>query len=166
MAKEHRARQIIHLDMGGSGPAVLMVHGFADSTYCWHKNVKPLMDEGFRVVLVDQPGLGRSDIPPEGYVFSVAAQASAVLRVADALNLTAFHIVGSSMGGGISLYMSIYHPERIQKAKQQNPWFYTTGHRGVRPSAAPRKTAHRQPDDDRLPGWKEREFGDGQGWVC
>lgn len=116
--------RIHYMDMGGSGPAVLMVHGFADSTYCWHKNVKPLMDEGFRVVLVDQPGLGRSDIPPEGYVFSVAAQASAVLRVADALNLTTFHIVGSSMGGGISLYMGIYHPERIHKAILFSPACY------------------------------------------
>ncbi|NTW36355.1 MAG: hypothetical protein HGB17_09535, partial [Syntrophobacteraceae bacterium] len=29
--------RIHYVDMGGSGPAVLMIHGFADSTYCWHK---------------------------------------------------------------------------------------------------------------------------------
>jgi pimeloyl-ACP methyl ester carboxylesterase len=116
--------RIHYMDMGGSGPAVLMIHGFADSTYCWHKNVGPLTDHGFRVVLVDQPGLGDSDIPPKGYVFSVAAQASAALKVADALNLDSFHIVGSSMGGGISLYLCLHHPERVRKAVLISPACY------------------------------------------
>jgi pimeloyl-ACP methyl ester carboxylesterase len=112
------------VDMGGDGPAVVMVHGFADSAYCWHRNVRPFMDQGFRVVLVDQPGLGDSDIPPEGYVFSVASQASAVLKAADALNLDSFHIVGSSMGGGISLYLALHHPERVRRAVLISPACY------------------------------------------
>jgi pimeloyl-ACP methyl ester carboxylesterase len=116
--------RIHYIDTGGNGPTVVMVHGFADSTYCWHKNVRPLIDEGFRVVLVDQPGLGSSDIPPQGYVYSVEAQAQSVLKVADALHLTSFHLVGSSMGGGISLHLSLHHPERISKAILLSPACY------------------------------------------
>jgi pimeloyl-ACP methyl ester carboxylesterase len=112
-----------YVDMGRGRP-VLMVHGFADSSYCWHANARPLVDAGFRVVLVDQPGLGRSEIPPEGYLYSMENQAAQVIRLADRLQLNRFSLVGHSMGGGIVLYLCLRHPGRVDRAVVLDPACY------------------------------------------
>lgn len=104
-----------YIDMGNGEP-VIMVHGFADSSYCWHENVQALVEKGFRVILVDLPGLGRSGIPPGKYVFSVENLAASVLKVAKELALPRFSLVGSSMGGGIVLYLVSNSPERVRRA--------------------------------------------------
>lgn len=102
------------IDMG-TGQAVVMIHGFGDSAYCYHKNLRALLDAGFRVILVEQPGLGQSDIPPQPYTYSVENQAEAISTALDCLGIDRFPIVGHSMGGGIALYLAFYYPQRIEK---------------------------------------------------
>ncbi|MBC2717377.1 MAG: alpha/beta hydrolase [Desulfobacteraceae bacterium] len=114
----------IHYIDIGNGLPVFMVHGFADSTYCWHKNMNPLLAAGFRTILIDQPGMGLSGMPPEEHIFSIENQASAVIALADHLGLKQFDIVGSSMGGGISLYLSLKYPEKIRKTIVIDPACY------------------------------------------
>ncbi len=109
-----------YIDMG-SGEPVVMVHGFADSTYCWHENVPPLKDAGYRLIIMDQPGLGRSDIPPEPYEFSIENQAKAIVRLTEKLGVWKFSIVGHSMGGGIALYITANHPKRVRKTVLIDP---------------------------------------------
>ena len=111
------------IDMG-EGEPIVMVHGYGDSTYCWHENARSLLDAGFRVVLVDQPGLGRSGTPPEPYVYSIENQASAILSLLDRLEIERFDLVGSSMGGGISLLIGLNHPDRIRKIIVVDPACY------------------------------------------
>jgi len=116
----------------GQGDPVILVHGFASSSYCWHENVPALVDAGFRVILVDQPGLGRSGIPPKPYAFSVENQAGEILKLADRLELKRFSLIGSSMGGGIVLYMSLHHPDRVAKTVVVSPACYALGkHHGL-----------------------------------
>ena len=98
----------------GTGPPVVMVHGYADSSYSFHENVRPLLAAGFRVIVLDLPGLGRSSIPGKPYVYSVENQARQVLRLADRLGLERFHLVGHSMGGGIALYLAWRHAGRLR----------------------------------------------------
>lgn len=112
-----------YIDMG-SGDPVVMVHGFADSSYCWHANAAALKDAGHRLIIVDLPGLGRSDIPPEPYVFSIESQARAVVSLTEKLGLTEFSLVGHSMGGGIALSITLDHPEKIRKAVVIDPVCY------------------------------------------
>jgi pimeloyl-ACP methyl ester carboxylesterase len=112
-----------YIDMG-SGDPVVMVHGFADSSYCWHENAAALKDAGHRLIIVDLPGLGRSDIPPEPYVYSLENQAKAVVSLTEKLGLKEFCIVGHSMGGGIALYITLNHPEKIRKAVVIDPVCY------------------------------------------
>lgn len=102
------------VDMG-TGQAVVMIHGFGDSAYCYHKNVQALLDSGFRVILVEQPGLGQSDIPPQPYTCSVENQAEAIRTALDNLGMDRFLLVGHSMGGGIALYLATHYPQRIGK---------------------------------------------------
>lgn len=116
------------LDVGGfklhmidSGPGdggrrvVVMIHGYGDSTYCWHKNFQPLVDAGFRVILVDQPGFGRSDIPPEPHRYGATDQSAIIARAIAKLGIERYSLVGSSMGGGISLYIAATHPQNVEK---------------------------------------------------
>jgi 4,5:9,10-diseco-3-hydroxy-5,9,17-trioxoandrosta-1(10),2-diene-4-oate hydrolase len=105
----------------GAGQPVVMIHGIADSTYSWHENAQALADAGLRIILVDQPGFGKTDIPASGWTYSVENQGEAILGMADQLGLERFSLVGHSLGGGISLYMAWKHPERIDRVAVIDP---------------------------------------------
>jgi pimeloyl-ACP methyl ester carboxylesterase len=105
----------------GRGDPVLLVHGFADSTYCFHANFKPLVDAGFRAIAIDLPGLGRSEAPPEPFVYSIENLAGETLKFADRLGLGRFAIAGSSMGGGIALFLAERQPERVVRVIAFDP---------------------------------------------
>jgi pimeloyl-ACP methyl ester carboxylesterase len=51
----------------GTGPLVLLCHGFPELSYAWRHQLEPLADAGFHVVAVDLPGYGRSDKPDVQY---------------------------------------------------------------------------------------------------
>ena len=112
-----------YIDMG-KGPVVLMIHGFADSSYCWHHNVKPVVDAGYRVIAVDMPGLGRSTVPPKDFTMSVDNLSRACLSLMDRLNIETFTVVGSSMGGGVSLFLMGHHPDRAIRGIVVDPASY------------------------------------------
>lgn len=100
----------------GKGEPVLLIHGFADSTYCWHKNVKPILDAGFRVILVDIPGLGQSDIPPDDFSLGVVNLGEQIIHFTDQMKLERFDLVGSSLGGAVGLYLCLNYSDRIKKS--------------------------------------------------
>jgi pimeloyl-ACP methyl ester carboxylesterase len=118
-----------YIDMGRGRP-VLLIHGLADSTYAWHRNVPALVESGLRVILVDQPGMGLSGAPPAPYRYSVENQASAVRAVADHLNLGRFDLVGSSMGGGVALYLAWKLEARVRSVTAIAPVCYRVGRHG------------------------------------
>ena len=60
-AGEVRLRAMVE----GDGPLVLMVHGFPESWYSWRHQIGPLVDAGYRVLVPDQRGYGRSSQPTE-----------------------------------------------------------------------------------------------------
>src|SRR5581483_9402777 len=57
----------LHVAEAGSGPLVLLLHGFPQFWYAWHRQLLDLADAGFRAVAVDLRGFGASDKPPRGY---------------------------------------------------------------------------------------------------
>jgi pimeloyl-ACP methyl ester carboxylesterase len=120
--------QLHYLDIG-QGEPVLMIHGWADSAYTWHKNLPKLTQPGFRLVLIDLPGMGQSTIPPQPYSYTVENMSRAVLHLADHLHLQRFTIAGHSMGGSIALYVCLYHPRRVNRAVTIAPACYPPSHR-------------------------------------
>jgi 4,5:9,10-diseco-3-hydroxy-5,9,17-trioxoandrosta-1(10),2-diene-4-oate hydrolase len=109
-----------YIDLGVGDPLV-MIHGIGDSTYSWHQNAKALVDAGFRVVLVDQPGFGRSGIPSKGWAYSVENQAGAVLQVVNRLGIDRFQLVGHSLGGGEALYLAWTQADRLPRVAVISP---------------------------------------------
>jgi pimeloyl-ACP methyl ester carboxylesterase len=82
----------------GSGPAVVLIHGWPLSADSWEKQHTALAEAGFRVVAYDRRGFGRSDKPWTGYDYDTLADDTAA--VVQGLGLTDVSLVGFSMGGG------------------------------------------------------------------
>jgi pimeloyl-ACP methyl ester carboxylesterase len=116
---EHRLR-VIEI---GTGEPLLLVHGFADSAYAWHRNFRALAGAGFRVVAYDYPGCGESALP-DGFRFGVDNLARVALGLLDALGIERAHLVGHSMGGGIGLHLALHHADRLRRAVLAAPVCY------------------------------------------
>lgn len=83
--------------------------------YSWEKQVPALLDAGYRVIMYDRRGFGRSSKPTVGYDYDTfAADLDKVIRELDLYDTT---LVGFSMGGGeVARYLGVYGSKRINKA--------------------------------------------------
>jgi pimeloyl-ACP methyl ester carboxylesterase len=93
----------------GSGPGLLLLHGFASSIYTW-KDVLPELARRYDVVALDFPGFGESDQPPD---LDAARYPAFVLALLDRLGIRKAAVVGNSMGGAVAVVIAGSHPERI-----------------------------------------------------
>ncbi|CAD6009761.1 alpha/beta fold hydrolase [Agreia sp. COWG] len=102
-------------DTGGSGRAVVLIHGWPLSGESWKYQVPALVAAGYRVVTYDRRGFGRSDKPLTGYGYdTLTDDLEAVLTALDLRDVT---LVGFSMGGGeVARYFTKYGTERIHSA--------------------------------------------------
>ncbi len=97
---------------GGSGPAVLLIHGMAGSTATW-KSVMPALAEQFTVVAPDLPGHGDSEKLVGD--LSLGSFASTLRDLLVALDLERATIVGQSLGGGVAMQFAYQYPERAER---------------------------------------------------
>jgi pimeloyl-ACP methyl ester carboxylesterase len=99
----------------GSGPPVVLIHGWPLNGDAWEKQIGALLAAGHRVITYDRRGFGRSSKPAIGYNYDTfAADLDAVLC---ALDLTGVSLVGHSMGTGeITRYIGKFGTKRLRKA--------------------------------------------------
>lgn len=102
------------IDMG-TGPTVLMLHGFPNSSSDWRFQIPELVKAGYRVIAPDLLGLGKSDKPLAPEHYTVAKDAERALAVLTSLNIQRARIVGHDRGGGASWYIAAHHPERVEQ---------------------------------------------------
>jgi pimeloyl-ACP methyl ester carboxylesterase len=93
----------------GSGPTLVLLHALGLSRSAWDP-VVPALAERFDVVAVDLPGFGASPPLPPTTPASPEALAAAVGALLDELGLTAPHVVGNSLGGGVALELAAARP--------------------------------------------------------
>nr|WP_185245264.1 alpha/beta fold hydrolase [Citrifermentans bremense] len=98
----------------GSGPAVLLIHGFPLNRQMWQPQLKPLADAGYRVIAPDLRGFGASDAPATGY--SMDRFADDLVSLLDALDIEQAVVGGMSMGGYILMNLLERHPDRVRAA--------------------------------------------------
>lgn len=103
-------RTVAYADWPGPGTPILLVHGIGSSVDTWGSVPKDLAD-GRRVIAVDLPGHGQSASGPGDY--SLGALASTLRDLLDRLAIERVHLVGHSLGGGISLQFAYQFPERV-----------------------------------------------------
>jgi pimeloyl-ACP methyl ester carboxylesterase len=96
----------------GEGPAVIFVHGLGASWQSWLENI-PEFSRDRRVVAMDLPGFGCSDLPEHD--ISIEQYADWTFRLLDELGIERGTIVGNSMGGFIAADMAIRRPDRVQR---------------------------------------------------
>ena len=103
---------------GGSGPAILLLHGHPRTHTTWHR-VAPLLAGSFTVVCPDLRGYGRSSHPPElpGHAtYSKRAMAADGVELMRLLGHDRFAVVGHDRGAYVATRLALDHPERVTHA--------------------------------------------------
>lgn len=102
-----------HVAEAGSGPLVLLLHGFPQFWWAWRHQLPALAAAGYHAVAMDLRGYGASDKPPRGYdTPTLAADVAGVVR---ALGGTEAAVVGHDWGGWIAWSMPSLQP-RVTRA--------------------------------------------------
>ncbi len=96
----------------GPGRDVVLLHGFASSSYTWEAVAPRLAERGFRVLALDMKGFGWSDKPASG-AYDPVALMEGVKSWMDAVGLSRAAVVGNSLGGAVASLMALVHPERV-----------------------------------------------------
>ena len=107
-------------DTGGSGPPVLLVHGWPQHWWSW-RAVMPLLAADFRVMALDLRGFGWSEATPRGY--RKEELADDVVGVLDALEIDRVNLVGHDWGGVVGFLVCLNHTARVERFVPMN-----TGH--------------------------------------
>ncbi len=100
------AQGSIHYTDEGKGCALILLHGFCESIHVWDDWKEDILEEGYRLILIDLPGFGASEVP----LYRMEEMATAVLAVADHAKLKQAVIIGHSMGGYVALAVAATQP--------------------------------------------------------
>lgn len=102
----------LHVAELGTGPLVLLLHGFPQFWWAWHQQLVDLADAGYHAVAVDLRGYGASDKPPRGYdAPTLAADIAALVTSLGAADAT---IVGNDLGGKLAWTIAARHPQVVR----------------------------------------------------
>jgi haloacetate dehalogenase len=107
----------INFVTAGSGPGLLLLHGYPQSHIEWRK-VAPQLAQNFTVVAADLRGYGDSSKPPDGenhFGYSKRATAQDQVEVMSSLGLEKFSVVGHDRGGRVAHRMALDHPDHVTK---------------------------------------------------
>jgi pimeloyl-ACP methyl ester carboxylesterase len=99
----------------GTGPAVLLIHGFPDSSHVWRHQVPALVGAGLRVIAPDPRGFGESDKPEAVEDYAVSRSRADMIAVLDALGLRRAHVVGHDWGAGVAWMLAALTPDRVER---------------------------------------------------
>jgi pimeloyl-ACP methyl ester carboxylesterase len=100
------------VDTGGTGPAVVMIHGLGGNLLHFDYALAGRLAGEFRLILVDRPGSGYST-RAAGADASFTAQAAAIAKLIGALGLNRPLVVGHSLGGAVALALALDHPDCV-----------------------------------------------------
>ena len=102
---------------GGSGPALLLLHGYPQNHHCW-AGLAPRFADRFDVIVPDLRGYGESDAPPDDEahtVYAKRAMAADLVGLMDALGIERAHVLGHDRGARVAYRMALDHPGRVDR---------------------------------------------------
>lgn len=130
---EGQAVRMAYMDVPAAGKAngrtVVLLHGKNFFGAYWRGTVQALTAAGFRVVVPDQVGFGKSDKPDIHYSFHLLARNTK--RLLDTLGVKKAVVVGHSMGGMLATRFAIEYPETTERLVLENPIGLEDYRRGV-----------------------------------
>lgn len=115
--------EMAYMDVPAEGKergVVVLMHGKNFNGAYWGKTAKDLAVRGFRVIIPDQLGFGKSDKPTE-YQYSFHALADNTRRLLESLDINKVSIVGHSMGGMVAVRFTLMFPKIVTRLALVNP---------------------------------------------
>ena len=102
----------LHYHDGGSGQALVLLHGLGSSGLDWEYQY-PEFETNYRVIAPDLRGFGRSDKPEGPYL--VARHAEDLCALLDHLGIDRIQLLGFSMGGAVAFQFAASYPQRVER---------------------------------------------------
>ncbi len=119
---EHQSVKMAYMDVAPSnanGKSVILFHGKNFNGYYWKDAIKALAEKGYRVIVPDQVGWGRSDKPNIHYSFHVLADNNR--KLLDSLQIKSVIVIGHSMGGMLATRFTLMYPAIVEKLVLEDP---------------------------------------------
>ncbi len=103
-----------------NGKTIMLLHGKNFNGAYWERTAKELSDKGFRIIIPDQIGFGKSS-KPQNYQFSFSQLADNTKAILDELKIDKTIVLGHSMGGMVATRFTLLYPKRVEKLILENP---------------------------------------------
>jgi pimeloyl-ACP methyl ester carboxylesterase len=97
------------------GPAVILLHGFPEFSYGWRKQIAPLAEAGFRVIVPDQRGYNLSSKPSAVRDYGLRELTADVIAIADQVGREKIFLAGHDWGAAVAWNAAMRYPDRIEK---------------------------------------------------
>ena len=101
----------MHFVEVGTGPPVVMCHGFPECWYSWRHQLPALAEAGYRAVALDLRGFGQTDNPKEVEAYSVLQLSGDLVGLLDALGEKKAVVIGHDLGAGLAQYAALLRPD-------------------------------------------------------
>ncbi|HEX7922181.1 MAG TPA: alpha/beta fold hydrolase, partial [Bradyrhizobium sp.] len=113
MAKLNRSGVDIYYEVHGSGPPLILTHGYSSTSAMWQGQIEAL-SKRHRLILWDMRGHGQSDYPDNPDAYSEALTVGDIAALLDDAGADKAIVGGLSLGGYMSLAFHRAHPERVR----------------------------------------------------
>ena len=120
---QREALEMAYMDVAPQSPngrSVVLLHGKNFNGYYWESTARALLAAGYRVIIPDQIGFGKSS-KPRRYQFSFQQLALNTRALLDHLGIRTASVVGHSMGGMLAIRFALIFPDRVEKLALINP---------------------------------------------
>jgi pimeloyl-ACP methyl ester carboxylesterase len=104
----------MHIAEQGTGPLVVLCHGFPESWYSWRHQIGALADAGFHVVAPDMRGYGQTDAPEAIDQFTLLHLVGDMVGLLDALGAEDAVIAGHDWGAPVAWHAALLRPDRFR----------------------------------------------------
>ncbi|MEO8110776.1 MAG: alpha/beta hydrolase [Ginsengibacter sp.] len=119
---EKQEVKMAYMDVSANTPngnSVILFHGKNFNGYYWKDVIKALVEKGYRVIVPDQVGWGRSDKPNIHYSFHMLADNNR--KLLDSLQIKSVIVIGHSMGGMLATRFTLMYPAMVEKLVLEDP---------------------------------------------
>ncbi len=128
----------MHIAEQGSGPLILLCHGFPESWYSWRHQLPVLAAAGYHAVAPDMRGYGQTDQPEDIAKYTLLHLVGDMIGLLDALGERSCVIVGHDWGAGVAWNAALMRPDRFRAVVGLSVPFRPRG--SVRPTTVMPKT--------------------------